>query len=142
MEGQPLDATRKPSSNANPDGHEPSIGVPSDMPGITHAEIVRGIAEGGYIRGVMVEAQDPSMRGPQYAVYVLATWQIGYAVFHVAHPARPRLFRDLDRLVEMLRFEFNFHGPISLRLAGEQVAQKSARLRSRKSTPQGGSTNA
>lgn len=142
MESQSLDPAKGRSPYATSEGSELSIGVPSDMPGITHAEIVRGIADGGYIRGVMLEAQDPTMRAPQYAVYVLGTWQIGYAVFHVAHPARPRLFRDLDRLVEMLRFEFGFRGPISLRLAGEKVAQKSARLRARKDELAGGSSNA
>lgn len=141
MESEFVDPSKGHFLDAELDGHQPAIGVPSDMPGITHAEIVRGIADGGYIRGVMLEAQVPSMRAASYAVYVLGTWQTGYSVFHVAHPARPRLFRDLDRLVEMLRFEFGYRGPISLRLAGEQVAQKSARLRSRKDGPPGGTTN-
>ena len=139
MEIQSLDPAKGRRPNDSP--HDPEIGVPSDMPGITHADIVRAIADGGYIRGVMLEAQIPDMRAPQYAVYVLGSWQVGYAVFHVAHPARPRFFRDLDRLVEMLRFEFGFRGPISLRLAGEQVAQKSARLRTRKEESPGGTTN-
>lgn len=142
MENQSLDPAKGRDPNTNSGDPESSTSVPSDMPGITHAEIVRGIAEGGYIRGVMLEAQDPSMRAAQYAVYVLGTWQTGYTVFHIAHAPRPRLFRDLDRLVEMLRFEFGYRGPISLRLAGEQVAQKSARLRSRKDGPLGGTTNA
>ena len=137
-----MDPSKIRPSNVKLEGLEPSIGVPSDMPGITHAEIVRGIADGGYIRGVMLEAQDPNMRAASYAVYILGTWQTGYTVFHVAFPARPRLFRDLDRLVEMLRFEFGYRGPISLRLAGEQVAQKSARLRVRKDSLPDGTTNA
>lgn len=103
--------------------------IPEDMPSTTHAEIVEGIAAGGYIRGVMVEAQEPDSRAPWYALYVLTSWRKGYSVFHIAYPARPRLFRDLDRLMEMLRFEFRFRGAVSVRLAGEQVAQKSAKLR-------------
>ena len=142
MENQPLDPAKGRNRNTTQEGSDLPLGVPNDMPGITHAEIVRAIADGGYIRGVMLEAQDPSVRAAQYAVYVLGTWQPGYAVFHVAHPARPRLFRDLDRLVEMLRFEFGYRGHINLRLAGEQVAQKSARLRARKDELPGGPTNA
>ena len=141
MENQSLDPAKVRTPNPTSSDPDPSIGVPSDMPGITHAEIVRGIADGGYIRGVMLEAQEPNMRAAQYAVYVLGTWQIGYTVFHIAHAPRPRLFRDLDRLVEMLRFEFRYRGPITLRLAGEQVAQKSARLRSKKDGPPSGTTN-
>jgi len=142
VESQSLDPAKIRNPNTAPEGDEPPLGVPSDMPGITHAEILRGIADGGYIRGIMLEAQCPSARAASYAVYVLGTWQIGYTVFHIAHAPRPRLFRDLDRLVEMLRFEFNYPGPISLRLAGEHVAQKSARLRSRKDSLRGGTTNA
>ena len=141
MENQSLDPAKVRTPNPTSNDSDLSIGVPSDMPGITHAEIVRGIAGGGYIRGVMLEAQEPDKRTARYAVYVLGTWQIGYTVFHIAHAPRPRLFRDLDRLVEMLRFEFGYRGPITLRLAGEQVAQKSARLRSRKDGPPRGTTN-
>ena len=141
VENQSLDPAKVRTPNPTSNDSDLSIGVPSDMPGITHAEIVRGIAGGGYIRGVMLEAQEPDKRTARYAVYVLGTWQIGYTVFHIAHAPRPRLFRDLDRLVEMLRFEFGYRGPITLRLAGEQVAQKSARLRSRKDVPPGGTTN-
>ena len=141
MESQLLDPAKSRNPNPALEGADPPFGVPSDMPGITHAQILRGIADGGYIRGVMLEAEDPNMRAAQYAVYILGTWQVGYTVFHIAHAPRPRLFRDLDRLVEMLRFEFGYRGPINLRLAGEQVAQKSARLRSKKVGPSGGITN-
>jgi hypothetical protein len=109
------------------------------MPTISHAEIVQGIADGGYIRGVMVEAQEPENRPPRYAVYILTTWRTGYRVFHIAYPARPRLFKDLDRLMEMLRFEFRFRGVVGVRLAGEQIAQRSARFHSTKPNPSGGS---
>jgi len=110
----------------------PASFVPADMPSITHADVLKGIAGGGYIRGVMVEAQEPDNRATRYALYVLTSWQQGYHIFHIAWPSRPRLFKDLDRLMEMLRFEFQFRGAVSVRLAGEQVAQKSARLRVRR----------
>jgi hypothetical protein len=126
-------------AGSTPAHPEPALPIPSDMPAITHAEIVRGIADGGYIRGVMVEAQEPENRTPRYAVYILTTWRTGYCVFHIAYPARPRLFKDLDRLMEMLRFEFRFRGVVGVRLAGEQVAQRSARLRNPKPDPSGGS---
>ena len=81
MENDSLDPAKVRNPNPTSSDPDPSIGVPSDMPGITHAEIVRGIAGGGYIRGIMLEAQEPNMRAAQYAVYVLGTWQIGYTVF-------------------------------------------------------------
>lgn len=96
---------------------------------ITNAEIMRGLAEGGYIRGIIIEAQDRGSRTPAYAVYVLATWRPGYSLFNIAFPHRPRLFRDLDRLMELIRFEFRFQGSVSVRLAGDMVGQKIGRLR-------------
>lgn len=106
--------------------------VPAGLPSITHAKVLEGIAAGGYIRGVMVEAQKPGNRATRYAFYVLTSWQLGYHVFHTAWPSRPRLFKDPGRFMEMLRFESQFLGTVSVRLAGEQVAQKSARLRIRR----------
>lgn len=97
---------------------------------ITNAEIMRGLAEGGYIRGIIVEAQDRTSRTPSYAVYVLATWRPGYSLFNIAFPHRPRFFRDLDRLMELIRFELQFEGNVNIRLAGDRVGQKIGRLRS------------
>lgn len=108
------------------DGDPPA----SVLQAITNAEIMRGLAEGGYIRGVIVEAQDRTSRTPFYAVYVLATWRPGYSLFNIAFPHRPRFFRDLDRLIELIRFEFRFEGNVNIRLAGDRVGQKIGHLRS------------
>jgi len=125
------------ASNASQSG--PASFIPEGMPSITHADVLEGIAAGGYIRGIMVEAQEPDNRATRYALYILTSWQQGYHVFHIAWPSRPRLFKDLDRLMEMLRFEFRFRGVVSVRLAGEQIAQKSARLRGRRDGSKSGS---
>jgi hypothetical protein len=79
---------RTPGAGFMPAHPEPAMPIPSDMPAITHAEMVQGIADGGYIRGVMVEAQEPENHTPRYAVYILTTWRTGYRVFHIAYPAR------------------------------------------------------
>ena len=86
------------ASNASQSG--PASFIPEGMPSITHADVLEGIAAGGYIRGIMVEAQEPDNRATRYALYILTSWQQGYHVFHIAWPSRPRLFKDLDRLME------------------------------------------
>lgn len=88
-------------------------------PPITHADIVEWVAKGGYLRSVIIEAQGEKERRPWYAVYVLASWRPGYCIFHVHWPARPRLFRDLDRLMALIRFEFRYEGTVAVRLASE-----------------------
>jgi len=113
---------RRPVLDADP--------TSSALQSITNAEIIRGLADGGYVRGITVEAQGPASRTPDYAVYILTTWRPGYSIFNIAFPHRPRLFRDLDRLMELIRFEFKFEGNVNIRLAGDRVGQKIGRLRS------------
>ncbi len=85
---------------------------------ITHAEVTEKVKEGGYLRGAILEAQDDSKQ-PRYAAFLLTNWRKGYCVLHVHWPARPRLFRDLDRLLVLLRFEYGFTGTIALKRASD-----------------------
>ena len=85
---------------------------------ITHAEITERLKDGGQIRSTILEAQDDSKQ-PKYAVFLLTNWRKGYCVLHVYWPARPRLFRDLDRLLVLLRFEYGFTGTIALKRASD-----------------------
>jgi len=85
---------------------------------ITHAEITDRLKDDGHIRGAVLEAQDDSKQ-PKYAVFLLTNWRKGYCVLHVHWPARPRLFRDLDRLLVLLRFEYAFTGTIALKRASD-----------------------
>lgn len=85
---------------------------------ISHAEITERLKDGGQVRGAVFEAQDDS-RQPKYAVFLLTNWRKGYCVLHVAWPARPRLFRDLDRLLGLVRFDYAFTGTIALKRASD-----------------------
>jgi hypothetical protein len=85
---------------------------------ITHGEITERVRDGGVVRGAILEAQDDS-RQPKYAVFFLTNWRRGYCVLHVHWPARPRLFRDLDRLLVLIRFEYGFTGTIALKRASD-----------------------
>lgn len=90
---------------------------------ITHAEITEKVREGGRLRGAVLEAQDDG-RQPRYAVFLLTNWRKGYCVLHVHWPARPRLYRDLDRLLVLIRFEYGFTGTIALKRASEAINGK------------------
>ena len=92
-------------------------------PPITHADITDKVKEGGYIRGAILEAQDNGKK-PRYAVFLLVSWRKGYCVLHVHWPARPRLFRDLDRLLVLLRFEYGFDGTIAIKRLSDVLEGK------------------
>ena len=109
---QPVDAATNPAAPS--DG---SILLQTCQP-VTHAEITERLKDGGHIRGAVLEAQDDSKQ-PKYAVFLLTNWRKGYCVLHVAWPARPRLFRDLDRLLGLVRFDYGFTGTIALKRASD-----------------------
>ena len=90
---------------------------------ITHAEVTEKLKEGGYLRAAVLEAQDDSKQ-PKYAVFLLANWRKGYCVLHVHWPARPRLYRDLDRLLVLIRFEYRYTGTIALKRASDTSGEK------------------
>jgi hypothetical protein len=90
---------------------------------VTHAEITEKLLEGGALKGAVLEAQDDSRR-PKYAVFLLPSWRRGYCILHVHWPARPRLYRDLDRLLVLIRFDYGFTGTVALRRASETPGSK------------------
>lgn len=90
---------------------------------VTHAEITEKLLEGGSLKGAVLEAQDDS-RQPKYAVFLLPSWRRGYCILHVHWPARPRLYRDLDRLLVLIRFDYGFTGTIALKRPSGIPAQK------------------
>ncbi len=87
-------------------------------PPITNAELTEKLEQGGSIRGAVLEAQDDSKQ-PKYAVFLLPSWRKVYCVLHIAWPARPRLFRDIDRLLVLVRFDYCYTDPIVLKRVGD-----------------------
>jgi hypothetical protein len=85
---------------------------------IRHAEVMERLKGGGALRGAIVEAQDES-RKPSYVLFVLTSWRKGYCVLHVKWPARPRIFRDADLLLALIRFEYGYTGTIVLKRASD-----------------------
>jgi hypothetical protein len=106
-------ALADPSDGTTADGSQGSF-LLRTCPPITHADITDKLKGDGYIRGVILEAQDDGKK-PRYAAFLLVSWRKGYCVLHVHWPARPRLFRDLDRLFVLLRFEYRFEGTIAVK---------------------------
>jgi hypothetical protein len=122
-EGDLCMQAREDSKDGTPGaGSEPSF-LLRTCPPITHAEITDKLKGDGYVRGAILEAQDDGKK-PRYAVFLLVSWRKGYCVLHVHWPARPRLFRDLDRLLVLLRFEYRFDGTIAIKRLNEVSTSK------------------
>jgi hypothetical protein len=85
---------------------------------IRHSEVLDGLKAGGALQGAIVEAQDDN-RKPMYALFILTSWRKGYCVLRVKWPDRPRLFKDLDLLLVIVRFEYGYTGTIALKRASE-----------------------
>ena len=87
-------------------------------PVITHSEVVSRVEQGGCLRGVLLEAQEDDAF-PKYAVFVLSSWRKEYTVLGFNSAERPRLFRDLDRVLRLVRIDYRFKGTVALRLASD-----------------------
>jgi hypothetical protein len=118
-----LKADNAPTAHAGLEGTEPieqpeAPSLLQNCQPVTHAEITEKLLAGGSLKGAVLEAQDDS-RQPKYAVFLLPSWRRGYCILHVHWPAHPRLYRDLDRLLVLIRFDYGFTGTIALKRASD-----------------------
>jgi hypothetical protein len=85
--------------------------------GFEEADVRSGLAEGGRILGIfIVERMLPN--GPGYIAYLRTSWKRGFHALQTYRGRSDRVYRDLDRLVRLIRDEFEYGGPITLSSAG------------------------
>ena len=90
----------------------------STSPVITHSEVANRVEQGGCLRGALLEAQEDDAY-PNYAVFLLSSWCKEYTILGFNSAERPRLFRDLDRVLRLVRIDYEFKGTVALRLASD-----------------------
>jgi hypothetical protein len=95
-----------------------------DAPGITQTEIGEWLQQGGYLRSVIVESEASETHKTRYSLFVLTSWRKGYHIMHVNWPARPRLFKDFERLQALIRHEFGYQETIAVRLPNVSGTKK------------------
>ena len=81
--------------------------------GLEEQDIHSGLGEGGRILGVLV-VEHSARRGPKYVAYIRTSWKRGFHVLRTYRRRSDRVYRDLDRLVRLIRGEFKYYGPITL----------------------------
>lgn len=105
----------RPTRNADAVRRHEQPGVePDPEEFISHAEVIEWLERGGYIRFAVLEELPSEDRGHRFAVLLLTSWRNGYYPFAV-NPQRESTYRDLHRLLEMLRSEFSYPGSIEIR---------------------------
>ena len=118
-----------PGGNAGGGYNKTATGAVSeawkDVPGVTLGEIVDWPQRGGYLRSVVVESEPSDTHKTRYSLFLLTSWRPGYHILHVNWPARPRLFKDFERLQALIRHEFRYEDTIAVRLPN--IGQKKRR---------------
>ena len=113
---------------------EPSPAVVASWgsaPGITQSEILDWLQRGGYIRSIIVETEPSDTHKTRYSVFLLTSWRAGYHIMHVNWPARPRLFKDFERLQALLRHDFRYVDTIAVRLPNAGTKKRRSHFRER-----------
>ena len=94
---------------------------------LQEAEIRAGLEAGGRIENVVIVARRDEAAGVEHVPYLLPSWRRGYVAIGLFRGSGVRAYRDLDRLVRLLRDDLRFQGPISLH---EENCTKLGKLRS------------
>jgi hypothetical protein len=91
--------------------------------GLREGDIQARLREGGRIQGIFViERSAPD--GPKYVAYFRTTWKRGFHALQTYRGKSDRIYRDLDRLLRLVRDEFRYTGSVTLFVAGDPDLQR------------------
>jgi hypothetical protein len=91
--------------------------------GLREGDIQARLREGGRIQGIFViERSAPD--GAKYVAYLRTTWKRGFHALQTYRGKSDRIYRDLDRLLRLVRDEFRYTGSIALFVAGDPDLQR------------------
>ncbi|KPF78349.1 hypothetical protein IP88_04160 [alpha proteobacterium AAP81b] len=90
------------------------------MRGLVEGDIKAGLQNGGHLRSVFVVCRvvDDQL---EHAAYIRTSWFDEYLPLRTYGHRSDRTYRDLDRLLELLRLEFDYLGPITLYASGDPL---------------------
>ena len=87
------------------------------FPGITEGEVHAALRAGGHIAGVVLVGRTAQGQ-TTYVGYLRGSWSPVFQIHRSFKDKRDRTYRNLERLVHLLRVEFGFDGPIQLLSSG------------------------
>ncbi|KAA0577905.1 hypothetical protein FZ983_20210 [Azospirillum sp. B21] len=86
--------------------------------GLQEGEIRQALQEGGRIRNVLVVTKGIG-RAVEHLAYLRASWRRDFLPLRTWNDRGDRTYRDLDRLLTLIRVEFGFAGCIPVYIAGD-----------------------
>jgi hypothetical protein len=87
------------------------------------ADIRDGVASGGRLSGVFIICR-PEERGGGWVLYLRTSWTRGYRPLRTFRDRSDRVFKDLGRLVLLVRNDFCYSDEISLFKAGDEALRR------------------
>ena len=87
--------------------------------GVQEGDIRQHLAQGGYLRSVLVVSKNVA-GGVEHLAYIWASWRRGFRPLRTWDDKFDRTYRDLDRLLTLVRGDFGYRGPIALYLEGDR----------------------
>ena len=86
--------------------------------GLVEGQIKQCIAEGGRIRNVLVVSSSAEPDA-EHLAYIRPSWKRGFLPLRTWGDKDNRTYRDLDRLLVLIRQDFGYRGVIPLYVAGD-----------------------
>lgn len=113
-------------------------GLPeANLIGLQESDIRLGLAQGGYIRSLLVVTRPGRLKGsPEHVLWVHPSWLKGFYPFCTHRGRSMRVYKDVDLLLSHCRSSWDYRGGITFRLHDDPkiqnfrdaVAQRATRL--------------
>ena len=82
---------------------------------IQECDVREGIAKGGALKAVVFICRSDGA-GLEHLAWLRTSWLHGFHLLHTFRARDVRAYRNLNLLVGLIRLEWGFNGPITLRL--------------------------
>jgi hypothetical protein len=90
---------------------------------LQEGDIQAGLKSGGHVHGSFI-VERRATDGPVYVVYLRTSWKRGFHALRTYRDRSDRVYRDLGRLLRLIRDEFQFQGPVTIFVAGDPELQR------------------
>lgn len=87
------------------------------------ADIKAGVRKGQKVLGVFLITREDD-KGPLYVTYLRTSWTRGFLPLRTFRDKADRVYRDLDKLLCLLREDFAYPGEVSIFLAGDDALRR------------------
>lgn len=86
--------------------------------GLQEGEIKQAIEEGGHIRNVLIVSKLVG-KHTEYLAYIRPSWRRHFLPLRTWQDRADRTYRDLNRLLTLIRVDFGYAGVVPLYVAGD-----------------------